>query len=82
MTDEGNIERYLSVEVKKKSDGSLESAQEYLIRRIIKAVGLEPSSTAPKPTPISDPLLHKDQEDLPRKRDWNYIHLVEMLSYL
>ena len=70
MTDEGNINRYLGVEVKNQSDGSLEPIKEYLIGRIIKAVGLEPSSTGPKSTLVSARLLHKDQESLPRKKDW------------
>ena len=60
LTDEGNIEKYLRVDVKKKSNGSIELTQERLVGRIMKAVGLEPKLTGLKTTPMSTPLLHKN----------------------
>ena len=35
-----------------------------------------------KRTPATKPLLYKDQDDIPRKHQWNYRQVIGMLNYL
>ena len=67
LTDEGPLEKYLGVNIKKHKDGLLELTQPYLIERIIKGVASNPSEWNSKVIPTGKPLLHKDLTGVKRK---------------
>lgn len=79
--DEGDIEKYLGVDVKKRKDGSYELTQKHLIQRFLSLMNVA-DTTNPRPTPAINPLLHKDIDGLPRKNEWNYRQAIGMLTYL
>ena len=72
LPDEVDISNYLGVNIKKKSDGSFELSQSYLVDKIINHVGItvyaRPNS---RETPSGKPLLHKGESSLGRKCVWN-----------
>ena len=83
LTDEGSLEKYLGVDVKKKKDGSLELVQPFLIERILALLGMnEDAVHNSKPTPAIRPLLNKDLKGECRKNEWNYCTAIGMLTYL
>ena len=83
LTDEGSLEKYLGVDVKRKKDGSLELVQPFLIERILTVLGMKNESEHnTKPTPAVKPLLNKDLKGENRKNNWNYRTAIGMLTYL
>ena len=66
LTDEGDISKYLGVDIIKNKDGTFELKQPFLIRRILDKVGLV-ETTGSKETPVGKPLLHKDCDGHERK---------------
>jgi histone deacetylase 1/2 len=78
--DEGDMTKYLGVDINHLPDGSFELRQPYLIDRIIDTLGLQDSHTVP--TPSVKPLLHKDLDGLPRKNSFHYRSIIGMLGYL
>ena len=81
FTDEGDLERYLGVDVKRYPDGRYELTQKHLILRFLELIDVT-KETNPRPTPAINPLLHKDIDGKPRKNDWNYRQAIGMLTYL
>ena len=71
LTDKGDISKYLGVDILKNKDGTFESKQPFLIRRILDKVGLV-ETTGSKETPVGKPLLYKDCNGHERKMDWHY----------
>jgi hypothetical protein len=67
LTDEGELKDYLGTRFTRKSDGSIEISQPKMIERILKIVGLDPTSTRTKlhDTPASDlKILDNDPDAL------------------
>ena len=60
LTDEGNIDKYIGVEISKHRDGTHELKKPHLTRRIVEELNLAQVETQKRPTPVSSPLLHKD----------------------
>ena len=81
LTDEGDVNRFLGVEVTKLKKGSFELSQPFLIERLLNVVSMD-DSVNPKPTPAVSPLLHKDLDGLERKNNWKYRQVIGMLGYL
>ena len=81
LTDEGDLNRYLGVDIVKKKDGSFELRQPFLIERCLKAMEIDDKMN-PKSAPATKPLLHKDKDGDPRKYSWNYRQVIGMLNYL
>ena len=81
FTDDGDLETYLGVDVKRKKDGLIELSQPHLISRILTLLNITDEVNS-KPTPVVKPLLCKDLEELQRKCSWNYRQAVGMLTYL
>ena len=81
FTDDGSLDKYLGVDVKKLGNGSIELTQTHLIQRFLDVVGID-DKVNPRPTPAIKPLLYKDLEGLPRKCEWNYRKAIGMLNYL
>ena len=80
LTDEGNISKYLGVDVKSHDDGTIELRQPYLIDRVIKDLNLDQSNT--HDVPAVPPLLHKDLEGSEKSAGWNFRSVVGMLNYI
>ena len=81
FTDDGSLEKYLGVDVSRRSDGSIELSQKYLIQRFLEIIGVD-EKVNPRPTPAVKPLLFKDIAGIARKHTWNYRQAIGMLNYL
>ena len=86
LTDEGNIDKFLGIEIKRLGKQEFEISQPFLIDRILSFLKLEiggaESNCNDKYTPAASQILNKDVMGKPRKRTWNYRTAVGMLSYL
>ena len=86
LTDEGDIDKFLGIEITQLDDRRFKLAQPFLIDRIIAFLEIDANDfemdTNTKSTPVGKPLLHKDLEGKPRKATWNYRTAVGMLTYL
>eukprot|EP00957_Ditylum_brightwellii_P197618 15055429-Ditylum_brightwellii.AAC.2 len=66
LTDEGDIDKFLGIELKHNKDGSFEMTQPHLTERIIKLLGLEKednkwkTSANSRLTPSEQIILHRD----------------------
>ena len=81
LTDEGEIDKYLGVDIDKSKKGSIELRQSYLIQRCLEAMEANDKMNM-KRTPATKPLIHKDKDGSPRKHQWNYCQVIGMLNYL
>ena len=81
LTDEGDIDKYLGVDIFIHNEKSFELRQPFLIDRCLAAMDMNPE-TNPKNTPVTKPLLHKDKDGQDRKFTWNYGQVIGMLNYL
>ena len=81
FTDDGDLQKYLGVDVKRHKNGRIELTQSHLIQRILDVISID-DSVNPRPTPAIKPLLSKDIEGLPRKTTYNYRQAIGMLTYL
>lgn len=89
LTDEGDIDKFLGIEIQHNDDGSFELSQPHLINRILQLLGLDQnnewgSSTNSRKLPSDKTILHRDSEGAERKHAdrWNYRTAVGMLTYL
>ena len=82
FTDEGSIDKYLGVDIKKIDDTSFEMTQPFLIERITSLLGIDNGRTHDKHTPVGKPLLNKDLNGVDRKYTWKYRSAIGMLTYL
>ena len=85
LTDEGNIDKFLGVEITNRANGEFEMSQPHLISRIVAFLGLEVLGEKVKHrdrVPASSVILDKDLDGKPRKKSWKYRTAVGMLSYL
>ena len=86
LTDEGNIDKFLGIEIKRLGKREFEISQPFLIDRILSFLELDNSTLESKGnekfTPAASQILNKDVSGKPRKRTWNYRTAVGMLSYL
>ena len=81
FADEGNINKYLGVDIKKIDDKSFEMTQPFLIERITALLGVDNGRTHEKLTPIGKPLLSKDLNGVERNYTWGYRSAIGMLTY-
>ena len=86
LTDEGDIDKFLGIEITQLDKNRFKISQPYLIDRIISLLNLNQDEfgyqTNPKATPVGKPVLNKDLAGKPPKEDWNYRTAVGMLTYL
>ena len=82
LKDNGDLARFLGVEIEYKTDWSIHMTQPHLIQRILELCGIKASEVNKHDTPASKPLLHKDLNGHSRKHHWNYRSAVGMLGYL
>ena len=82
LTDEGTMETYLGIQIKREENGDFTLSQPYLIDRIIGAIrGMEDAKMCKSPA-SSTVTLTKDLEGEKRKEQWNYRSVIGMLNYL
>ena len=86
LTDEGNINKFLGIDIKQVTKNKFELSQPFLTERIVKLLGLENNKFGidcnTKVTPVGKPLLNKDLAGKPRKLTWKYRTAIGMLTYL
>jgi Reverse transcriptase (RNA-dependent DNA polymerase). len=70
FTEEGSLEQYLGVDIKKISSNSFEMRQPFLIDEILKVFGNDQSN--PRKVPAQKDPFHNNEQGLPRKYSWNY----------
>ena len=73
LTDEGDLNKFLGIEIKEITMNEFELSQPFLIERIVNLLGLGQNEfdvhTNTKITPIGKPLLNKNLEGKLRKKD-------------
>ena len=81
LTDEGSIDKYLGIDIKRKK-GEYHLTQPLLQQRVVQAIkGI--SEANPKYTPATAKvLLHKDSNGQARKGTWNYRSMIGMMNFL
>ena len=86
LTDKGDINKFLGIEITQLDDKRFKISQPFLINRILSFLNIDTNKygmdTNAKSTPVGKPLLHKDLSGKPRKETWNYRTAVGMFTYL
>jgi hypothetical protein len=86
LTDEGDIHKFLGIEIKEITRNKFGSSQPFLIEQRVNLLGLGQNNfdvqTKTKITPVGKPLLNKNLEDKLHKKDWKYCTAIGMLIYL
>ena len=86
LTDEGDIDKFLEIEIDHLDEKRFKISQPFLIDRIISLLNIDTNDlglvTNSKSTPFGKPLLRIDLSGKPRKENWNYQTAVGMLTYL
>jgi hypothetical protein len=77
LTDEGDIYKFLGIEIKQLDDKRFEMSQQFLNKRICTLFGLMDNDweneANTKKTPVGKPVLNKDLDGEPRKLKWHAI---------
>jgi hypothetical protein len=86
FTDDGDINKFLGIEIKEITKNKFELLQPFLIEQIVNLLGLGQNEfdvhTKTKITPVGKPLRSKNLEGKPLKKDWKYHTAIGMLTYL
>ena len=86
LTDEGDINKFLGIEITQIDDKRLKVSQPFLIDQIVRFLNIDTNDygmeTNTKPTPVGKHILHKDLAGKPSKEDWNYHTAIGILTYL
>lgn len=86
LTDEGDIDKFLGIEITHRENGEFELSQPFLIQRVLNLLGIEDNGhdlpATIRLTPAAEKVLNRDLEGKPRKKSWGYRTAVGMLSYL
>jgi hypothetical protein len=86
LADEGDINKFLGIEIKEITMNKFKLSQPFLIKQIVNLLGLGQNEfdvhTTTKITSVDKPLLNKDLEGKWCKKDWKYRTAIGMLTYL
>jgi hypothetical protein len=86
LTDEGDLNKFLGIEIQEITKNKSELSQPFLIEQIVNLLGLGQNEfdvhTKTKITPFGKPLLNIDLEGKLHKKDWKHCTAIGMLTYL
>ena len=86
LTDEGNVNKFLGIEITPIDSSSFELSQPFLFNRLLQFLGLCNNSfetdANSSSTPVAKGMLHRDLVGKLRMYKWKYWTSVGMLSYL
>ena len=89
LTEEGDINKFLGIEINHHEDGSFELTQPHLIKRVVDMLKLNGNNewsqvAKSRATPSEKKILSKDSNGSRRKyeSDWKYRTAIGMLTYL
>ena len=83
LTDEGNVNKFMGIEITHNEDSSFEMSQHFLIDRLLSILGLGDNEfDLSTKTAVSKGLLHRNMAGKLRKLSWKYRTDVGMMSYL
>jgi len=86
LTDEGSIDTFLGIEIKRLGKQEFEISQPFLIDCILALLQLEhngfETDSHDKLKPTTPQILNKDLMGKPQKKSWKYQTAIGMLSYL
>ena len=75
LTDDGDIDKFLGIEVNNLDERRFKISQTFMIDRIISFLNIDTNDfglgTNSKSTPVGKPLLHKQLYGKPHKENWN-----------
>ena len=83
ITDEGNVEDFLGVNIEQLEDGSVKLSQPHLIEQILKDLKMTDSEVKSKDTPAaSSTILRKHESSRPFDDSFHYRSVIGKLNYL
>ena len=83
LEEEGDAAGFLGVDLSRDPEtGQIHLTQAGLIKRIVDALGLDPTVVNPRVTPAERKPLVKDEDGEPPQESYNYASIVGMLLYL
>jgi hypothetical protein len=86
LTDEGDINKFLGIEIKEITKNKFELSQPFSFQQIVNLLELGKNEfdvhTKIKIAPVGKPLQNKDLEGKPCKKDWKHCTAIDMLIYL
>ena len=81
MTEEGDIQDFLGVNIKHRQDEKIEFNQSHLIDQILKDIKLH-ETTKPRETPAITKILHRHPESSAFDNSFNYRSIIGKMAYL
>jgi hypothetical protein len=82
VTDEGEIDDYLGVNVSRPSEDTIELRQPHLIQQILDEVGMLPQSKTKDKAAPSSTILCQDLDGAPFREKWDYRRIIGKLNFL
>ena len=83
ITEEGDLEDFLGVQIERKKDGSIHLTQPHLIEQILKDLRLEDDKVTTKPIPASSSkILSRHSNSEAFDRSFDYRSVIGKLNYL
>jgi len=78
LTDEGDIDKFLRIEITQLNNRQFKLSQMFLNDRIVSFLRINKNKmdTNTKSTPVSKPLLHKHVEGKPHEETWNDVNAI------
>jgi hypothetical protein len=83
VTDEGDIQDFLGINISKKKDGTIHLSQPHLIDQILKDLKMQNDNVKLKDIPaMSSKILSRDKDGLPFDNSFHYRSIIGKLNYL
>jgi hypothetical protein len=82
VTDEGEINDYLGVNVSRPTEDTIELRQPHLIQQILDKVGILPQSKTKDKAAPSSTILCRDLDGAPFREKWDYQRIIGKLNFL
>jgi hypothetical protein len=82
VTDEGEIDDYLGVNVSRPTEDTVELRQPHLIQQILDKVRMLPQSKTKDKAAPSSTILCRDLDGVPFREKWDYRRIIGKLNFL